>query len=321
MQIGDDDVSFLSLVANTEFTPVPGLGNLTVDTPDFRLVLTALRELNLARTLAEPNLVALNGRSATFFAGDRVPLPAATVGFGAVGQSVVFDNVGVTLTFTPFIVERDRIRLQVAGRVSTLDDSQGQTDIGGSMVSAQNARSFQTTVDLRDGETMAMAGLILNTLRSQASRVPFIGDLPLVGTLFTDKGNAYSEQELVVLVTPELAHPLDACRTPPVPGADVFEPTDVEFYLRNRLESRRSQDFRSTVRTDHHRLRAGEKRFCDPCIIGPSGHSYGCCDHQCQIAFPAAGTVTPGRDPALAAPLESGSPPESDLAPAPAAAP
>jgi pilus assembly protein CpaC len=320
MQIGGDEVSFLSLVANTDFTPVPGLGNLIVDVPDFRLVLTALRELNLARTLAEPNLVALNGRSATFFAGDRVPLPAATVGFGAVGQGVRFDTVGVTLTFTPYIVERDRIRLQVAGSVSTLDESQGQTNIGGSAVSTQNARSFQTTVDLRDGETMAMAGLILNTLRSQASRVPLLGDLPVVGTLFTDKGNTYSEQELVVLVTPELAHPLDACRTPPLPGADVFEPTDAEFYLCNRLESRRSQDFRSTVRTDCHRLHAGEKRFCDPFIIGPSGHSYGCCDHQHQIAFPAGGTVTRGPEAVSAPPLESVPPPEPELAPGPASA-
>ena len=109
--------------------------------------------------------------------------------------------------------------------------------------------------------------------------MPFVGDLPGVGTLFSDKGNTYTEQELVVLVTPELAHPLRACEAPPLPGADVFEPTDVEFYLGNRLESRRSRDFRSTVRTDHGRLSAGQKCSCDPFIIGPSGHSYECCDH------------------------------------------
>lgn len=295
MQIGSGDVSFLSLVANTNFMPVPGTGNLIVDTPDFRLALTALRQLNLARTLAEPNLVALNGRSATFFSGDRVPLPNAVAGFGGVGQSVTFDRVGVTLTFTPYIVERNRIRLQVAGQVSALDDAQQQTNIGGSAVSTQNSRSFQTTVDLRDGETMALAGLILNTLRSEASRVPLAGDLPLIGTLFTDKANAYSEQELVVLVTPELAHPLPACQTPPVPGADVFEPTDIEFYLGNRLEGRRSRDFRSTVRTDFCRLKAGEN-CCDQFIIGPNGHSYGCCDHQFVYPLPAAHGIQEGPD-------------------------
>ncbi|MEX0818064.1 MAG: hypothetical protein WD070_00680, partial [Pirellulaceae bacterium] len=99
--------------------------------------------------------------------------------------------------------------------------------------------------------------------------------------------NAYTEQELVVLVTPELASPLKACETPPLPGADVFEPTDVEFYLGNRLESRRSHDFRSTVRTDHARLQAGETCPCDPLIIGPSGHSYGCCNHPHGMTYPA----------------------------------
>lgn len=283
VQIGDGDVSFLSLVANTGFAAGAGTGNLLVNQPDFRLALRALRELNLARTLAEPNLIALNGRPATFFAGDRVPLPNAQTGFGGVGQSVQFDNVGVSISFVPYIVDRDRIRLQVFGRVSALDESQDQANIGGTGVSTQNARSFQTTVDLRDGQTMALAGLVLNTLRGDNTRVPFAGDLPLVGTIFANKNNTHTEQELVVLVTPELSHPLEACETPPVPGADVFEPSDIEFYLGNRMESRRSHDFRSAVRTDHDRIQAGERCSCDPFIIGPNGHSYGCHVHAPMI--------------------------------------
>lgn len=293
VEVGGGEVTFQSLVANTGFAAGGGVGNLLVDIPNFQLALRALRQVNLARTLAEPTLLALNGRNASFFAGDRVPLPNATAGFGGVGQSVSFDNVGVTLTFTPFIVDRNRVRLQVAGQVSTLDEAQGQANVGGTGVSTQNSRSFQTTVDLRDGETMALAGLILNTLRSNATRAPWIGDLPGLGTLFTDKGNAYSEQELVVLVTPEFAHPLEACETPPLPGADVIEPTDIEFYLRNRLESRRATDFRSSVRTDYHRLRAGEECPCDPFIIGPSGHSYGCCDKCQEVVVPPQPSVPP----------------------------
>lgn len=295
MQIGSDDVTFLSLVADTSFGGLGGFGNLLVNKPDFRLALRALRRVSLARVLAEPNLVALNGRNATFFAGDRVPLPEATAGFGGVGQGVRFDNVGVTLNFTPYIVDRNRVRLIVAGRVSTLDEAQQQANIGGTGVSTQNARTFQTTVDLRDGETMALGGLLLNSLRSQADRVPFVGDLPVVGTLFSDKSNAYTEQELVILVTPELTHPLPACETPPLPGADVFEPSDVEFYLGNRLESRRSRDYRSTVRTDCERIKSGEHYFCDPAIIGPSGYSYRCCgqgDGTCFSAGPAFNPTT-----------------------------
>ena len=291
VQIGSGDVQFLSLlsrntltaaVANNQtapgvvlpnFTPRQG-GNLLVNTSDFRLALNILRDLGYARTLAEPNVVALNGQTATFFAGNRVPIPQATAGFGAVGQGVAFEQVGVTLSFTPFLTDRDRVRLQIAGSVSTLDAT-GQVNIGGSNVSAQDARTVLPTVELRDGQTLAMAGLLSTTLRGRAQRVPFLGDLPVIGTLFTNKSIGATEQELVVLVTPELAHPLEAGCTPPLPGSDVFEPTDVEFYLGNRLESRRSTDFRSPVRTDYHRIKQFQRYCHDQYIIGPSGYSQG----------------------------------------------
>ncbi|MCA9207903.1 MAG: pilus assembly protein N-terminal domain-containing protein [Planctomycetales bacterium] len=287
MQIGGSDVSFLSLLSSN-FAPGTG-GNLAVTTPDFRLALNALRTLGYARTLAEPNLTTLNGRPAVFQAGDTFPVPLAQAAFGGVGQGVSFEFVGVQIQFVPYIVDRDRIRLQVMGQVSTRDDAQS-ANVGGTNVPGQNTRNFSTTVELRDGQTMALAGLLQNSLKGNADRVPLFGDLPVVGTLFSKKGNSASEQELVVLVTPDLVHPLDACQTPPVPGADVHEPTDVEFFLGNRLESRRATDFRSPVRTDFARIRQFEKFCHDPHIIGPSGHAYGCC-------------CDPPGQPALAAPL------------------
>ncbi len=268
---GSGDISFISLLLPEELAVLPG-GNLSVNKPDFRFALNALREQNFARVLAEPNVVALNGQTATFFAGDRVPIPQATAGFGAVGQGVAFEQVGVQLSFTPFITDRDRIRLQISGSVSTLDATT-QVNIGGSNVSAQDARTFRTTVELRDGETLAMAGLMTSTLRSNARRVPLLGDLPVIGTLFSSRGNAATEQELVVIITPELTHPLARGCTLPLPGSDIFEPTDKEFFLGNRMESRRAQDFRSPVRTDLHRIRQFEKYGCDQYIIGPSGYS------------------------------------------------
>jgi pilus assembly protein CpaC len=120
-----------------------------------------------------------------------------------------------------------------------------------------------------------MAGLMQTTLVGNAQRVPFLGDLPVVGTLFTNKNNSATEQELVVLVTPELAHPLEKCDRPPLPGSDLYEPTDHEFYLGNRMESRRMQDFRSPVRTDMARIRRFERCCEDQYIIGPSGYCYG----------------------------------------------
>ena len=270
---GSSDVSFVSLLLPNGFAATTG-GNFSVESPDFRLALNALREQNFARVLAEPNVVALNGQTATFFAGNRVPIPQATAGFGAVGQGVAFEQVGVQLSFTPFITDRDRIRLQIAGSVSTLDAT-NQVNIGGSNVSAQDARTFLTTVELRDGQTLAMAGLMTTTLKGNAKRVPFVGDLPIVGTLFTNKSNTATEQELVVIVTPELTRPLDSGCRPPLPGSDVFEPTDVEFYLGNRMESRRAQDFRSPVRTDYHRIQQFQRHCHDQYIIGPSGYSRG----------------------------------------------
>ncbi|MGE0758182.1 MAG: type II and III secretion system protein family protein [Pirellulaceae bacterium] len=282
------ELSFISLALPGVF---PGTGgNFSVNTPDFRLALNALRQLGYARTLAEPNLTTLNGRPASFQAGDRLPVPFAQAGFGGVGQGVGFEFVGVQLTFTPYVVDRDRVRLDIAGFVSTIDD-QRVANIGGTNVNGQNTRNFRTTVELRDSQTMALAGLIQTSLRGNANRVPVAGDWPFVGTLFGTKSSSATEQELIVIVTPELVHPLEACETPPLPGYDVFEPTDVEFYLANQLESRRSRDFRSPVRTDAARQHAGEVACEDSYIIGPHGPTYGCCNaNGCPSPLPIPAT-------------------------------
>jgi pilus assembly protein CpaC len=258
-------------------------GNLPaiIDNGKVTLAIQALRNINLARSLAEQNLVALNGQRAQFQAGGEFPVPAASVTFGAVGQGVAFIPFGVQMQFIPFITDRDRVRLQVGATVSTLDPSLGAT-IGsgsgstGTSVPGLNSRTFQTTVELRSGQTFAVAGLTQNTFGATTARVPFFGDLPLLGPLAGENQTSHGEQEIVILVTPELVHPLQTCTTPPLPGADVFEPGDVEFYLLNRLESRRSYDYRSSVRTDCAR----QKRYehCDDLfIIGAHGQTYNCC--------------------------------------------
>jgi pilus assembly protein CpaC len=263
-------------------TGAGGLVNLPVmlDNGQTRLAINALRNLMLARTLAEPTLTALNGQTASFFAGGQFPVPVVT-GFTASGlQGVAFVPFGVQVQFTPYIVDRDRIRLQVNATVSTRDESLG-TNIGGSSlaggtsVSGLNSRSFQTTVDLRDGQTMAVAGLIQNNFGSTSDRVPLWGDLPIIGRTGSFDRTSSGEQELVILITPELVQPIPACQGPSLPGADVFEPTDLEFYLYGRLESRRTADFRTSVRTDFFRLTRGQ--HCDDVYIDPRGQPYNCC--------------------------------------------
>ncbi len=267
-------------------------GNLPaiIDNGKVTLAIQALRNLNLARSLAEQNLVALNGQTARFRAGGEFPVPAATLTFGAVGQGVSFIPFGVQMQFVPYITDRDRIRLQVGATVSTLDPSLG-TSIGGSAgaggttVPGLNSRTFQTTVELRSGQTFAVAGLTQTTFGATTVRVPFFGDLPIVGSLAGENQTSHGEQEVMILITPELTHPLQECATPPVAGSDVFEPGDVEFYLLNRLESRRSYDYRSSVRTDCAR----QKRYehCDDVfIIGAHGQANNCCP-SCGTCYPA----------------------------------
>ena len=129
-----------------------------------------------------------------------------------------------------------------------------------------------TTVELRDGQTLAVAGLLQTSYGATALRVPFFGDLPIVGRLFAQDVSSSSEQELVILVTPVLVHPYEPHQVPPLPGSDVFEPGDLEFYLLGRLESRRSYDYRTGVRTDIFRM--ARYRHCDDIFInGPHGYS------------------------------------------------
>jgi pilus assembly protein CpaC len=264
-----------------------------IDNGQVILAIEALRDLNFARSLAEPNLTTMNGQPAQFRAGGEFPVPAAVTTFGAVGQGVQFIPFGVQLRFVPFITDRDRIRLQLGAVVSTRDPSLG-TNIGGAAiaggtsVSGLNSRNFSTTVELREGQTLAVAGLIQNNFGSTGRRVPFFGDLPFVGNFLGKNQTSGAEQELVILVTPELVAPLEACDTPLLPGSDVFEPSDCEFYLFGRLESRRSEDFRSSARTDYHRMKSYED--CeDIYIIGRQGRTINCCrtDEACQPQFHA----------------------------------
>ena len=250
------------------------------------LAIQALRTLNFARSLAEPNLTTLNGKPANFQAGGSFPIPNSVVLPGGAAQSVTYQNFGVSLQFVPYITDRDRIRLQLNASVST--PSTATTQVSGAQVPSQiTQRQFNTTVELREGQTLTVAGLIQNNFSGTSNRVPFWGDLPIIGRTGGLDSLTSGEQELVVLVTPILVHPLDMCKTPPLPGNDIFEPGDVEFYLLGHLEGRRSEDYRASVRTDFCR----QKRCCD-CddrfIIGPCGTTYGCCKSGiCPCPSPA----------------------------------
>jgi pilus assembly protein CpaC len=250
-----------------------------IDNGQINLAIEALRNVNLAKSLAEPTLVAMNGRPASFQAGGQFPVPVVT-GATATGlQGVSFVPFGVLLTFVPYISCKDKIQLELSAVVSVRDVTTG-TNIGGGIgagagagtfVPGLNTRNVQTTVVMREGQTLAIAGLIQNNLGADSARVPLFGDIPFPGQLFRTSRTQSSESELVLLVTPELIHPMEPKEIPPLPGSDYFEPGDLEFYLHGRLESWRPYSYRSPVMNDIHRMAA--YRRCELLyFVGPHGH-------------------------------------------------
>ncbi len=284
-------LNFNAIQNNNLFTNTTGsvAGNIRaiLDGGNIGLRIEALRRLSLSRTLAEPNLVAINGQTANFQAGGQFPIPVISAGGAANNlQGVQFVPFGVQLQFLPIIQDHDVIRLQIRAEVSTRDEALG-TNIGGAgggtAVPGINSRNFSSTVELRSGQTLAVAGLMQTNFGASSDRVPWFGDLPLIGPMTGANRTSAAEQELVILVTPELVAPVDSCSIPGLPGNDVYEPTDVEFFLNNRLESRRSKDFRSPVRTDFHKQRVPDKCCPDHFIIGSNGPTDRCCNQPSPV--------------------------------------
>ena len=242
----------------------------------FQFWIDALRRNTVLKILAEPNLVAYNGHEASFLAGGEFPIPVPQSG-GAGGGSAVtveFREFGVRLNFIPHIMDDDVIRLTVAPEVSTIDFALATTLVaGGTPVPGLSTRKSKTTVELREGQTLAMAGLMQVTMDGTTRRIPGAGDLPVIGPMFSNNSGRLEEKELVVMVTPFLVEPMDACDVPSRPGDEILDPNDLEFYLLGRIESRVGRDHRSTTKWDDplnltKRLKL-EQRY----IYGPVGYS------------------------------------------------
>jgi pilus assembly protein CpaC len=169
-----------------------------------------------ARSTAEPNVLAQNGTQASFLAGGEFPYPVlqSTGGGGVPAITIQFREFGVRLNFIPTITPRGTIRLQVAPEVSSLDFSNGLT-VAGFNIPSLVSRKVKTEVELTEGQSFAIAGLLDKRVTDTFSKVPLIGDLPILGKLFQSKNTNRTNTELVVIVTPELVRPMPA-GTPPM---------------------------------------------------------------------------------------------------------
>lgn len=217
------------------------------DSGRFTLFLNALRQNSLARILAEPNLVAMDGQPARFLAGGSFPFPVPQAGVnGANVITIEFRDFGAILQFIPHIIAEDAIRLDVEPSFSELNYGAG-TAVLGTVVPGINMRSARTVVELREGQTLAIAGLLSTRTNGTTTRIPLLGDAPIIGPFFSKNRIETTETELVVLVTPELVDALEPGEVPQAPGDWYLEPNDCEFYLLGRLEGRTGKPFRSTI--------------------------------------------------------------------------
>ena len=199
----DDGLVFSDFLNLFYFNSEEGIGG----------VLRALQSRGGFQSLAEPNLIAYNGQEASFLAGGEFPVPIVQGATGAV--TVIFKEFGIRLNFRPTIAG-DVIRLKVRPEVSSLDFANGIT-LEGFRIPALTSRRAETDVELRDGQSFAIAGLLNNIRQDDTAAVPFLSKLPIIGNLFKSKADRAEETELMVLITPRLVRPLNPDEVPPLP--------------------------------------------------------------------------------------------------------
>ena len=214
-----------------------GAGVVDLGKTALALAFDALEEKGLSKTLAEPNLIALSGETASFLAGGEFPVPVAQ---DEDAITVAFKQFGVSLAFTPTVLDDGLINLVVTPEVSFVDTTNAATIFtGGQPIPGISTRRATTTVELRDGQSFAIAGLLLEDFSDDISQFPFLGDLPILGALFRSTDYQRNETELVILVTPHLVQPAPAGALA-TPTDNFIPPSDIDLFLLGRLEDPQS---------------------------------------------------------------------------------
>jgi pilus assembly protein CpaC len=185
----------------------------------------------LLKSLAEPNLIALPGKEATFLAGGEFPYPAVQGSGGNNAVAIVFKEFGIRLKFTPTITRNGSIRLKVAPEVSALDFSNPLV-FGGFTIPSLISRKTETEVEMRNGQYLAIAGLVDNRMTNNTTKIPFLGDIPILGQFFRSKDARQNRSELLVLVSPKLVLPSDTPALLP-----TGEPADWKWSGQMKLRS------------------------------------------------------------------------------------
>jgi pilus assembly protein CpaC len=216
------------------------LANVVNQGTSVDVMVTALETQGLIRRLAEPTLIALSGDSASFHAGGEFPVPVPQPGAagGAATFTIEFKRFGVELAFTPTVLSNGKINLRLVPSVSEIDFTTGVTILGTS-VPGLVSREARTTVELRDGQSFAIAGLLSTRGRRNVSQLPWIGSVPVLGTLFRSAQFQENETDLVVIVTPHLVAPATPEQRLATPFDQRLPSNDLDFFLLGQMELRK----------------------------------------------------------------------------------
>src|SRR5262249_16376032 len=224
-------VPLIGLVSNNVPFGV-GIGRLLDKGTTVDVIIQALEKRGVARLLAEPNLVALSGDTASFLAGGEFPFPVQ----GSLNTtSIEFKKFGVSLAFTPTVLGDGLINLKIAREVSQLDPS-NTVSVGGAQVPGLTVRRAETTTELRDGQSFAIAGLLQSSSTKNESQLPWIGEVPVLGALLRSAAFQRKETDLVIIVTPRLVKPARPGEKLATPLDNRLASNDREFFLRGQME-------------------------------------------------------------------------------------
>lgn len=202
------------------------------ETGEINVLINSLATNGTTKILAEPTVTVLSGHPASFLSGGEFAVPTIIGIGGAQGQQTTFRGFGSSIFVTPTVIDGDLMRLQVVTEFSQVNR---QNSVGG--IPGVNSRRVQTTVEVREGQTMALGGLFSHQSETEVDRVPFLGEIPIVGPLlFNSKTGSQDEKKLLILVTPELVRPLEPDEVPSVPGFEVTPPNEWELLMNAQTE-------------------------------------------------------------------------------------
>jgi len=233
------------------------------------VMINALEQKGIARSLAEPNLVALSGDTASFLAGGEYPIPVA----GTFGQITVdYKKYGVGLAFTPTVLGRGLINLKIEPEVSQIDTTHSVTVTNGISVPALIVRRASTTIELRDGQSFMIGGLLQSDTKNLIEQLPWLGSVPVLGVLFSSKSYQQNQTDLAIIVTPHLVRPTRPGDVVKTPADDSLPPNDPDFFLLGKAEVTRAHALALTPATARV-ASAGDHPFTGHMLDLPKGVS------------------------------------------------